>query len=45
MARIPEALRLAIIDGHITHWTEAEVLNGGPILIVAGYGLPELIAQ
>ncbi len=28
MARIPEALRLAIIDGHITHWTEAEVVNG-----------------
>ena len=45
MARIPEALRLAIIDGHSTHWTEAEVLNGGPILIVVGYGLPELIAQ
>ena len=43
MARIPEALRLAIIDGHITNWTEAEVLNGGPIVIVLGYGLPQLV--
>ncbi|MBC7820537.1 MAG: hypothetical protein IAG10_26940 [Planctomycetaceae bacterium] len=33
------------MDGHITNWTEAEVLNGSAILIVLGYGLPELIAQ
>ena len=45
MARIPEALRLAIIDGHITNWTEAEVLNGSAILIVLGYALPQLVAQ
>lgn len=38
-------LRLAIIDGHITNWTEAEVLNGGPIVIVLGYGLPQLVLQ
>ena len=36
MARIPETLRLGIIDANITHWTEAEVVNGAAILIVVG---------
>jgi hypothetical protein len=33
-----------IIDANITHWTEAEVVNGSAILIVVGYGLPQLQA-
>ena len=45
MARIPEAQRLGIIDANITHWTEAEIINGAAILLVVGYGLPELMAQ
>ena len=36
MARILETLRLGIIDANITHWTEAEVVNGAAILIVVG---------
>jgi len=45
MARIPETLRLGIIDAHITHWTEAEVVNGAAIVIVLGYGLPQLVTH
>jgi hypothetical protein len=45
MARIPETLRLGIIDSHVTHYTEADALNGSPILLVLGYGVVQLQAQ
>src|SRR3972149_2166451 len=43
MARIPELDRLEIIDEHLGHWLLADA--GGAILLVIGYGRPELQAQ
>lgn len=45
MARIPELDRLAIVDEHLGHYTQADAAPGGPILIVIGYGRPQLVIQ
>lgn len=45
MARIPEPNRLPVVDANIGHWTEANVVAGSPIEIVAGYGLPQFHAD
>ena len=42
MARIPEALRLQILDAHLGHYAEANTINGTPIELVAGFGLAQL---
>jgi len=44
MARIPESDRLAILDAHIAHWTQANTIAGTPIEIVPGYGVAQLQA-
>ncbi len=45
MPRIKEADRLPMINAHIGHWPEAEIIAGAAIVLDGPYGLPELIAQ
>ncbi len=44
MPRIPEPTRLPIVDAHIAHYGEANTLYGISLLLVPGFGLPELQA-
>ena len=45
MARIRELDRLSIIDEHLGHWTQADLAGAAAILLVLGYGRPQLLAQ
>ena len=42
MPRIVEADRLPMVDGHIGHYGQANTINGTPIELVTGFGLPQL---
>ena len=33
MGRIKETDRLQVLDDHIGHWTEANALTGGPVIL------------
>jgi len=41
MFRIPEALRLPLLDAIKGHWDEAEILAAGAIELVPGFGRPQ----
>lgn len=43
MARIRELDRLSIVDEHLGHWSLVDAV--APLLLVAGYGRPQLLAQ
>lgn len=45
MGRIIEAQRISTVDALLGHYTEAEVVNGGPILIAVGVGRPQVLAK
>ena len=45
MPRISEPDRLPLINAHIAHYMQAEIVNGAPILLEPLYGLPQLVAQ
>lgn len=45
MGRLIEAQRLPTVDAILGHYTEAEVVNGAPILIEVGVGRPQLLAK
>lgn len=45
MGRIVEAQRLSTVDAILGHYTEAEIVNGAPILIEVGVGRPQLLAK
>ena len=45
MGRIIEAQRIPTVDAFLGHYTEAELVNGGPILIAVGVGRPQLLAK
>jgi hypothetical protein len=45
MGRIAEAQRIPTVDAILGHYTEAEVVNGAPILIAVGVGRPQLLAK
>lgn len=45
MPRIVEANRLPMIDAHLGHYAQAEIINGAPILLDVGVGLPQLQTQ
>lgn len=45
MGRIFEAQRIPTVDAILGHYTEAEVVNGAPILIAVGVGRPQLLAK
>lgn len=42
MTRIKEEDRLPVVDAHIGHWEQAEIVNGLPLEIATGFGLPQL---
>lgn len=42
MVRIPDQDRLAILDAHLGHWTEANTINGTPVEIAEGFGVDQL---
>ncbi len=43
MGRIVEVQRLPTVDAFLGHYTEAEIVNGAPILIADGRGRPQLL--
>ncbi len=45
MGRIQQTDWLPIVDAHVGHYGEAETINGSAILLVLGYGRPQLQAQ
>ncbi len=45
MGRIIEAQRISTVDALLGHYTEAEVVNGAPILIAVGVGRPQVLAK
>ena len=45
MARIRELDRLSIMDEHLGHWSQADLAGAAVILLVLGYGRPQLQAQ
>lgn len=45
MGRIIEAQRISTVDAMLGHYTEAEVVNGAPILIAVGVGRPQVLAK
>jgi len=45
MGRIQQTDWLPIVDAHVGHYGEANTINGSPILLVTGYGLPQLQGQ
>ncbi len=45
MGRINEAQRIPTIDAILGHYTEAEVVNGGPILIAVRTGRSVVFAK
>lgn len=42
MPRIPEALRLPMVDAHLAHYAEANAINGSAIELIPGVGLPQI---
>ncbi len=45
MGRIVEAQRIPTVDAILGHYTEAELVNGGPILIAVAVGRPQVFAK
>lgn len=45
MARLPEDLRLPMINVHLAHWPEVNAALAGPLLIAGTYGVADLELQ